>query len=70
MIQMVKFRLKVLRAEREMSQTKLIELTGIRRPTISAMENNSAKTISLEQIDKLCKCLYCNPGDLFLFQNN
>lgn len=66
---MVKFRLKVLRAERDMTQTRLVELTGIRRPTISAIENNSTKVIKLDHIDRICQALNCNPADLFLFTN-
>lgn len=68
MLHMVKLRLKILRVEREMSQMKLVELTGIRRPTVSAMENNAVKTISIAHIDKLCEVLECTPADLFSYK--
>lgn len=66
---MVKFRVKVLRAELDrVSQIEMSQKTGIRRPTLSAYENNTAKTISIEHIDILCKYFDCTPGELFTFK--
>lgn len=65
---MVKFRLKLLRVEREISQIELEKISGIRRPTLSAIENNSIKTIKVEHIDKLCRVLDCTPADLIVFK--
>lgn len=68
---MVKFRLKVLRAELgNVTQIEVCEKTGIRRPTLSALENNTAKTISLEHINKLCEFFNCTPADLFIYKKS
>ena len=50
-----------------MSQAKLIELTGIRQPTLSKYENNKTKTISVEHINLLCTALNCETGQLMTF---
>ena len=62
---MIKSKLKVMLAIREMTQTELAQRTSIRPPTISAIANNSAKHIPLDVLDKLCRELNCNVGDLF-----
>lgn len=65
---MVKFRLKILRYEYgNVTQEEVERCTGIRRPTLSAIENNKAVTISLTAIDKLCKYFDCQPCDLFTY---
>ena len=62
---MIKSKLKVMLATREMTQTELSHRTGIRPPTISAIANNSIKTLPISVIDRICKELECNVGDLF-----
>ena len=64
---MIKSNLKVLLAMKDMSQTKLSELTGIRPATITSMVHNKAKCISINAVDKICKVLNCNIGDLFTY---
>lgn len=62
---MIKFNIKLLRLKNNnMSQKDLIALTGIRPSTMSALENNCSLTISIAQINKLCKALNCTVGDL------
>ena len=62
---MIKSKLKIMLAMREMTQTELAQRTSIRPPTISAIANNSAKHIPIDVLDKICKVLECNVGDLF-----
>ena len=62
---MIKSNLKVMLAKREMTQTELAQRTSVRPPTISAIANNSAKHIPIDVLNKLCKVLGCNVGDLF-----
>lgn len=62
---MIKFNIKLLRLKKDnMSQTDLINLTGIRSSTLSALENNHSLSVKVEQINKLCKVLNCTVGDL------
>ena len=61
---MIKFRVKVMLAGREMTQKELAERTGIRPPTISAICLGTIKHLPVEALDKICNVLQCQPADL------
>ena len=61
---MIKFKVKVMLAIREMTQKDLAERTGIRPPTISAICNNSVKHLPVDALDRICTVLDCQPADL------
>lgn len=61
---MIKFRVKVMLAVREMTQKELAERTGIRPPTISAICLGTIKHLPVEALDKICNVLQCQPADL------
>ena len=61
---MVKFKVKVMLAIREMTQKELAEKTGIRPPTISAICTGAVKHLPVDALDKMCAVLDCQPGDL------
>ena len=65
---MIKSRIKVMLALREMTQKQLAEVTGIRPPTISALCTGAARHIPVDVMDKLCEALDCQPGDLWEYQ--
>jgi len=60
----IKFKLKVLLAMHDMTQKQLAEITGIRPPTISAICTSTIKQIPTGVIEKICKALNCQPGDI------
>lgn len=62
---MIKFKVKVLLAMREMTQKELAERTGIRPPTVSTICTGTVKHLPVDALDKICKVLDCQPGDLF-----
>ena len=62
---MIKSRIKVMLALREMTQKELVEKTGIRQPTVSALCTGKAKHVPLDVLDRICEVLDCQPGDLF-----
>lgn len=64
---MVRFKLKVKLAQMNISQKELAEKTGLRQATISAMVNNSTKSVSFENLDLLCKALNCDISDVLEF---
>ena len=64
---MIKSRIKVMLAMREMTQKELVAKTGIRQPTISALCTGAAKHIPISALDKMCEVLQCQPGELFEF---
>lgn len=61
---MIKFRVKVMLALREMTQKELAEKTGVRPPTVSAICTGTAKHIPVGVLDRFCQTLSCQPGDL------
>lgn len=61
---MIKFKIKVMLAIREMNQKELAEKTGIRPPTISALCTGTAKHIPVDVLDRICNVLNCQPSDL------
>ena len=61
---MIKFRVKVLLAMREMTQKDLADKTGIRPPTISAICTGTVKHLPIEALDKICAVLDCQPADI------
>ena len=61
---MVKFKVKVMLAMREMTQKELAEKTGIRPPTVSAICTGAVKHLPVEALNKICAVLNCQPGDL------
>lgn len=64
---MIKFRLKALLADKNMTQKELSEITGIRPPTISAIATSSIREIPVGVLDKICATLNCAVGDLIVY---
>ena len=64
---MIKFKVKVLLAMREMTQKELAEKTGIRPPTISAICTGTIKHLPVDVLERICDVLECQPGDIIEF---
>lgn len=60
----IKFKVKVMLALRDMTQKELAEKTGIRPPTVSAICTGAVKHLPVEALDKMCAVLHCQPADL------
>lgn len=61
---MIKFKVKVMLALRNMTQKELAERTGIRPPTVSAICTGAVKHFPVDALEKICTVLDCQPGDL------
>ena len=66
-LKMIKFKVKVMLAMRDMTQKELAERTGIRPPTVSAICTGAVKHLPVEALDKICDVLDCQPADLMEF---
>ena len=64
---MIVIRIDVMLAKRKMSVTELSEKVGITMANLSILKNGKAKAVRLETLEKLCKALDCQPGDLLEF---
>ena len=65
---MIKFKVKVMLAMRDMTQKELAERTGIRPPTISAICLGTIKHLPVDALEKICEALDCQPGDLMEYR--
>ena len=61
---MIGINIDVMLARRKMSVTELSERVGITIANISILKNGRAKAIRIETLDKICRALDCQPGDI------
>ena len=61
---MIKFKVKVMFAMRDMTQKDLAEKTGIRPPTVSAICLGTVKHLPVDALNKICEVLDCQPADI------
>ena len=66
---MIIINIDVMLAKRKMSVTELSERVGITLANISVLKNGKAKAIKIETLDKICKALDCQPGDILEWRN-
>ncbi|MEG1641337.1 MAG: helix-turn-helix transcriptional regulator [Ruthenibacterium sp.] len=62
---MIKINLSKLLGEQRIKQADLSRATGIRKATISNMYNESVNSLTLKQLNNICKYLNCTVGELF-----
>lgn len=61
---MIIVNIDVMLAKRKMSVTELSEKVGITLANISILKNARAKAIKIDTLNKICKALECQPGDI------
>lgn len=54
----------VMLAKRKMSVTELANHVGITMANISILKNGKAKAVKFSTLEKICKALDCQPGDI------
>ncbi|WP_124728243.1 helix-turn-helix domain-containing protein [Staphylospora marina] len=62
--------LDVMLAKRKMSVTELSEKVGITMANISILKNGKAKAIRLSTLDRICRVLDCQPGDILEYRHD
>lgn len=60
--------LDVMMAKRKMGVTELSEKVGITMANISILKNGKARAIRFETLEKICRALDCQPGDLLVYE--
>lgn len=61
---MIKVKLAVLLAQKEMKLKDLEEKTGIALNNLSVLKTGKAKAIRFSTLEEICRALDCQPGDL------
>ena len=67
---MIVINIDVMLAKRKMSVTELSERVGITMANISILKNGRAKAIKIETLDKICRALDCQPGDILEWRSD
>ena len=62
---MIVVNLDVMMAKRKISSNELAERVGITPANLSILKTGKAKAVRFSTLEKLCKELKCQPGDLF-----
>ena len=65
---MIIVNLDVMLAKRKTSVTQLSQQVGITMANISILKNGRAKAVKLETLDRICRVLDCQPGDLLEYR--
>ena len=60
----IRINIDVMLAKRKMSVTELSEKVGITMANISILKNGKAKAIRMDTLDKICRAMGCQPGDI------
>lgn len=58
----------VMLAKRKMSVTELSAQVGITMANISILKNGKAKAVKLDTLNKICRALDCQPGDILEYR--
>jgi putative transcriptional regulator len=67
---MIKNRLKVLLAERDMNLSDLAEAAGIHYTTLRRFAGDGLTSIHKDTLAKVCKALDVQPGDVFIYKDD
>lgn len=67
---MIENRLRIILAERSLKITKVSNDTGISRTTLTALNQNRAKMIQLNTLNKLFEYLHITPTEFFEYKED
>ncbi|RSX54162.1 XRE family transcriptional regulator [Bifidobacterium goeldii] len=65
----IRVNLDVMLAKRKMSVGELAEHIDITPANVSVLKNGRAKAIRFSTLDRICKVLDCQPGDILEFSD-
>lgn len=65
---MIVINIDVMLARRKMKVGELAERIGITNANLSILKNGKAKAIRIETLDKICRELDCQPGDILEYR--
>ncbi len=65
---MIIINVDVMLAKRKMSVTELTERVGLTMANVSLLKNGKVKAVKLATLDKICKALDCQPGDVLEYR--
>ena len=67
---MIIFNIDIMLARRQMTLTELSEKVGITLANLSILKTGKAKAVRVDTLNKLCRALNCQPGDLLEYRED
>ena len=67
---MIIVNIDVMLAKRKMRMNEFAELVGFTMANVSLLKNGKIKALKLSTLDKICKVLNCQPGDLLEYSED
>ena len=67
---MIKIKLDIMLAKRNMSLTELSDKVGLTMANVSLLKNGKVKAIKLSTLNKICGVLQCQPGDILEYNQD
>ncbi|KRK88586.1 helix-turn-helix domain-containing protein [Lentilactobacillus sunkii] len=67
---MIRITLNVVMAERNIATGELAKKVGITPTNISILKTGKAKAIRFSTLEKICKVLKCQPGDIIKYEDD
>jgi len=61
--------LDVILAQRKMRLNTLAEMVDITAQNLSVLKTGKAKAIRFDTLEKICRALDCQPGDILVYQD-
>ncbi len=61
---MIIINIDVMLAKRKMSVTELTRQVGLTMANVSLLKNGKVKALKISTLDKICRALDCQPGDI------
>ncbi len=65
----IRVRLGVMLAERNVKSKDLAEFVGITEANLSLLKQGKVKGVRFETLERICRFLDCQPGDLLHYDN-
>jgi putative transcriptional regulator len=66
----IRINLDVMLAKRKLNMTDFTNDVGITMANLSILKNGKAKAIRFTTLDKICRVLKCQPGDILEYVEN
>ena len=67
---MIIFNIDIMLAKRKMSLTELGEKVGITLANLSILKTGKARAVRVDTLNRLCRALSCQPGDLLEYRKD
>ena len=66
----IRIQLDRVLSDRRMSLTELSEAVGVTIANLSILKTGKAKAVRFTTLDKICRVLDCQPGDILVFDDD